>query len=92
MENRKAYQQAKKKVEARVGLYIHFSVYIAVSLLLITINLNTSPQNLWFRFPVIAMGIGVLINAASNYASPKFSEYKKVMVEKEMSKTRSIKY
>jgi hypothetical protein len=42
MEQQEAYQRAKKRAEAKFGFYIHLSVYITVSILLIVLNLSTS--------------------------------------------------
>ena len=63
MENQEAYQRAKKRVEEKIGFYIHLSVYVIGSILLVIINLRTSPQYLWFWWPLIGWGIGVLFHA-----------------------------
>ncbi len=52
MENQEAYQKAKKRVEAKIGFYIHLAVYVGVNILLIIINLITSSQYLWFKVSV----------------------------------------
>ena len=31
MENKEAYQRAKRRVEVKIGFYIHLAVYIVVS-------------------------------------------------------------
>lgn len=51
MENHEVYQRAKKRVEAKIGFYIHLAVYAGVNILLIIINLSTSPQYIWFKWP-----------------------------------------
>ena len=43
MGNQEAYEKAKKRVEAKIGFYIHLSVYVGVNILLVLINLFTSP-------------------------------------------------
>ena len=55
MENQEAYQKAKKRVEAKIGFYIHLAVYVGVNILIIIINLITSSQYLWFKVSVGAM-------------------------------------
>jgi tetrahydromethanopterin S-methyltransferase subunit G len=42
MENQEAYQRAKKSAGAKFGFYIHLVVTIAVSIVLVIINLSTS--------------------------------------------------
>jgi hypothetical protein len=63
MENQTAYQSAEKRAEAKLRFYIQLAVYIAVNTLLIVINVRTSPQYLWFIWPLMGWGIGVLVSA-----------------------------
>jgi hypothetical protein len=57
------YQNAKKKVEALKAFYRHLTVYVLVNLLLLTINLLTSPHSLWFYWPLLGWGIAVALHA-----------------------------
>ena len=91
MENQEAYQKAKKRVEAKVGFYIHLSVYIAVSILLIIINISTSSQNLWFTRPLIGWGIGVLFHGLGVFVFSGKPAITERMIEKEMKKEASRK-
>jgi len=52
----------------KVGLYIHATVYVAVNVLLITINLNTAPGNLWFKWPLLGWAIGLLAHAVAAFS------------------------
>jgi len=52
----------------KVGLYIHATVYAAVNALLITINLSTTPGQLWFHWPLLGWGIGLLAHAAAAFS------------------------
>jgi hypothetical protein len=91
MENQKAYQKAKRRVEAKVGFYIHLSVYIAVNLLLIIINLTTSPEYLWFKWPLMGWGIGLFFHAIGVFVFSGRSLVTEQMIEKEMKKEASRK-
>ena len=86
MENQEAYERAKKRVEAKIGFYIHLSVYIAVNILLIIVNISTSPQYLWFKWPLIGWGIGVVSHALGVFVFTSGSAIKEQMIEKEMRK------
>ena len=86
MENQQAYQKAKKKVETRFGFYIHLAVYIGVNILLVIINVSTSPKFLWFKWPLIGWGIGVFFHAMGVFVFSGGSALKKRMIEKEMKK------
>lgn len=89
MENQEAYQRAKKKVEARIGFYIHLAVYVIVNCLLIIINLATSTQFLWFKWPLIGWGIGLVFHALGVFVFSGGSALKERLIEKEMQKQAS---
>lgn len=86
MENQEAYQKAKKRVAAKVGFYIHLSVYIGVSILLLIVNLSTPAQYLWFKWPLIGWGIGVFFHALGVFVFSGRSIIMARMIEKEMKK------
>jgi len=86
VENQEAYQKAKKRVEAKIGFYIHLAVYVGVNILLIIINLITSSQYLWFKWPLIAWGIGVFFHALGVFVFSRGSAITEKMIEKEMKK------
>ena len=64
-EQETRYQNAKKRVEALKGFYTHLTVYVLVNLLLFTINVLTSPDSLWFYWPLMGWGIAVAVDAYS---------------------------
>ena len=86
MENQEAYLRAKKRVEVKFGFYIHLAIYIAVNTLLIAINLSTYSQYLWFKWPLIGWGIGVLFHALGVFVFSGQSGIKERMIEREMRK------
>jgi hypothetical protein len=56
------YYKARKKVEEIKGFYGNLISYIVVNCFLIGINLVTSPKYLWFFWPLLGWGIGVLFH------------------------------
>jgi uncharacterized oligopeptide transporter (OPT) family protein len=86
MENPEAYQTAKKRVEAKLGFYIHLAAYVVINILLIIINLSTSPQYLWFKWPLIGWGVGIFFHALGVFVFSGGSVLKEWMIEKEMKK------
>ena len=91
MENRELYEKAKKRVEAKLGFYIHLVVYILVNALLIIINMRFSPEYSWFIWPLIGWGIGLLFHGMRVFAFTGEQAYKEKMIEKEMKKDASKK-
>jgi hypothetical protein len=88
MENQETYQKARKRVEAKIGFYIHLAVYIGVNILLIIINLLKSPQHLWFIWPLIGWGIGIFFHGMSTFvfSGIKFKGIKDRMIEEEIKR------
>ena len=89
MNDQEAYERAKARVEARIGFIIHLAVYIAVNSLLIIINFSTSPEYLWFKWPLIGWGIGLFFHALAVFSLTGGSKIKQGMIEKEMKKQAS---
>lgn len=56
------YYLAKKKVENLKGFYGNLASYIFVNIVLIVVNLSTSPDHLWFYWPLMWWGLGVLFH------------------------------
>ena len=63
MQNQESNQAAKNREKAKREFYFHLSVYITVNILLIIINLSTSNEYLWFKWPLMGWGIGVIFHA-----------------------------
>lgn len=83
------YYNARKRVEEIKGFYGNLIAYIVVNAGLLVINLLTSPHYLWFLWPLLWWGIGVVFHGLKvfNYM-PFFSkdwEEKKIkeFIEKE---------
>lgn len=86
METHEAYKRAQKRVAAKVGFYIHFTIFLIVSLALMSINLNSSSEYLWFKWPVMGWGIGILFHAMSVYVFYGKTLITKRMIEKELER------
>jgi len=66
------YEKAKKRVEEIKGFYSHLIVYVSVNIVLLIINLVTSPGSLWFFWPLLGWGIGVFFHAMGVFVFSKF--------------------
>jgi hypothetical protein len=69
------YYKARKRVEEIKGFYGNLISYIVVNCILIGVNLTTSPDHLWFYWPLMWWGIGVVFHGLKvfNYM-PFFSK------------------
>jgi hypothetical protein len=87
------YFKARKRVEEIKGFYGNLISYIVVNCFLIALNLTTSPNHLWFYWPLLWWGFGVVFHGLRvfNYM-PFFSKdweerkVKEFMEKEEQSK------
>jgi len=63
------YFQAKKRVQEIKGFYGNLTAYILVNIGFLVLNLLTTPNELWFYWPMLGWGVGVVIHGmrAFNY-------------------------
>ena len=83
-----AYNQAKARVEAKLGFYRHALIYVLVNLLLLGINLSELPEYLWVKWPVLGWGIGLLAHGVSIFTPRWFRGQKERMIEREMERVK----
>ena len=55
------------------GFMIHFAAYLAVNVLLIVINLATTPGKYWFYWPLLGWGLGIVAHAYGVLRRPRRS-------------------
>ena len=70
--------------KARVEFKIHLYTFIVVMSLLLIIDLLTSPGSIWFVWPLLGWGIGLIVHALTVYLWSGEPNIKERMIEKEM--------
>ena len=60
-QNDQDYKEAKKKVKEEKQFYSHLGVYLVMSVFFIVLNLVTSPDHLWFYWPMLGWGLGLFL-------------------------------
>ena len=77
-------QLALARVRRIKGFYIHLAQYVVVISVLAMINLVTHPSKLWFFWPALGWGIGILAHAAATFEFIPFfgAEWERKQVEK----------
>jgi hypothetical protein len=60
-----AQDEARERILARrrAGFFSHLWAFIGVQLFLLALNLMTSPDHLWFVFPLLGWGLGLFFAA-----------------------------
>ena len=74
----KSYERAKKRVKEIKSFYGNLISYCIIIPFLAIINLITSPKDIWFYFPMLGWGIGVIAHGMSVFAIGKSWEEKKI--------------
>ena len=88
MENQEAYERASKRVAAKMSFFIHLTIYVVINLLLVVINLVTSPGHLWFYWALFGWGIGLFFHGLSVFFFGRLDNIKERMIEKEMARMK----
>ena len=71
-------QEARAHVKDLRDFYSHLSRWFGLSLFLCVINLITDPDHLWFLYPTLGWGVGILAHGVKTYSGNKKWEERKV--------------
>jgi hypothetical protein len=88
MEKTDQYRKAERRVEAKLAFIIHALVYVLVNAVLIIINFATEPAHLWFQWPLIGWGAGLLLHGLLVLMQGRGRSIKKRMIARELAKRR----
>lgn len=93
-EEYEKYQRAKKQVDEIKGFYGNLVSYIVVNLFLMFINLRYSPEYLWFLWPMLGWGIGLLFHGMKvfNYTPFLGKDWEERKMKEFMDQEKKNKY
>jgi hypothetical protein len=80
-------QLARKRAQAKLGWYIHASVYVAVNLLLAALSAMSGRH--WAMFPAIGWGIGLAVHGAVVFLLAGGAGLHERLIERERSRLAS---
>ena len=83
------YTRARARAEAKYAFFVHAVVYAAVMLLLLMINLLTSPGTLWFIWPLLGWGLAVTLHGARAFLLADKSAIVDALTERELRRART---
>ena len=75
MKHDAAHKRAYRRAGAKLGFYCHLVAYITVNPFLFFINYSTSPQYLWFKWPLLGWGLGLLFHWFAVFVGPKLMQH-----------------
>jgi len=83
----KDFELAKQRAIAKLVFYIHAIVFAFVNVILMVVNLTMTPQNIWFIWPLLGWGLGLLAHAAVVYFPSQWGgQLMKRMIRRELDK------
>jgi hypothetical protein len=93
IDEQASYERARRRVRKIRGFYIHATIYVLVNLLLVVINLSTSPSTLWFVWPLFGWGIGLAAHGLAVFGlgggGPWGREWEERMIKKLQQRDRA---
>ena len=89
-----AYLKAQKKMEDIKGFYGNLFAYLFFTAIMAVINLVTYADYLWFLYPGIGWGIGVLIHGMAVYNTMPFlgRDWEEKKIRQIMEKEKTSKW
>ena len=79
---------ARKRSGAKLGWYIHASVYVIVNAFLLSISTLGFGHRPWALFPLFGWGIGLALHGISVFFLGKGSALREGLVERERERLR----
>ena len=79
--------RAQRRVNRKIGFYIHAFVFVAVNLGLYAINSVTGGPR-WAHFPMLGWGLGLAIHGLVTFISLQGDGMRRSMVEREIEQLR----
>lgn len=89
MSEEELYREARKRVEAKKGFFIHLTVYIIVNIMLVLIWAFPGGGGFpWFVFPLGGWGIGILFHFLEAFVFSRQTDWERKAIEKEVDRLR----
>jgi hypothetical protein len=79
---------ARRRAGAKMGWYLHATVYVLVNLLLLALSRHGFGHRPWSVFPVLGWGVGLALHGVSVFVLGKGSGLRERMVERERERLR----
>lgn len=93
--DKEIYKKAEQRVKKKKGFYVHFSVYLAVGFFFFAMNMLTDPYDIWFVFPLLPWGVGLLIHYFTTFGLPGTKvlteEWEREELEREIQRLEAMK-
>ena len=81
-------EQAREHIEELKGFYAHLASFVGVNLFLFMINMVTSPDAIWFIYPLFGWGIGLIAHTVQVFGTGAGWEERKMQELTGLAETR----
>ena len=88
LSNDEIDQLARRRAGAKLGWYIHATVYLVINLFLFAISEYGMGQRRWSIYPVMGWGLGLVLHGVAVFVLGSGSGLRERMVEKERERLR----
>ncbi|KXH83689.1 2TM domain-containing protein [Chryseobacterium kwangjuense] len=87
-----AYRRASRRVKELKGFYGNLTSYCLVIPFLFVLNMITAPQHLWFYWPMLGWGVGIVAHGISVFGIGKDWEERKIreLMEQDNKNTKTL--
>lgn len=79
-----AYEKARKRVKKKKKFFKELTVFVAVSIGLIVLNLSTAPNNIWFFWAIGPWGLTLIARGLSIGIASKSGNWEQREMRKEL--------
>lgn len=89
MSEEELYREARKRVEAKKGFFIHLTVYIIINIMLVLIWAFPGGGGFpWFVFVLGGWGIGILFHFLEAFVFSRQTDWERKAIEKEVERLK----
>ena len=79
---------ARKRASAKLGWYVHATIYVVVNLGLLLASHHGLGHRPWSLFPALGWGLGLLLHGAAVFLLGQGSSWRESLVERERERIR----
>ena len=90
-ESPEAMKKAEKRVRTKLRFYKHVAFFVVINLILLLVNLLTTPRYLWFIWPFMVFSVFLGLHALKLFLFHESSQLRERMLEDEIRKGSSGK-
>ncbi|MFT4100720.1 MAG: 2TM domain-containing protein [Burkholderiaceae bacterium] len=80
---------ARRRAGARMGFLIHLGVYLAVNLVLVSIDLMSASPVRWAHYPLMGWGLGLAIHGLAVHLLPQGQALHRRLVARELQRLQT---